>query len=123
MGLDIFLLNEKEEQLADFRKINFVMGWLCRTFETNPEEVNLKPILLSKEKLNDLIDKTETIINAKSNSDDWKEIAKSTLPIYEGFFFGSYEYDDYYYGRIRFVHNSLKNIINTEQDIRIVCWW
>jgi hypothetical protein len=46
---------------------------------------------------------------------DNHELAEDLLPVNGGFFFGSYEYDEYYFEQIQDTYTALTNIIHTSE--------
>jgi hypothetical protein len=94
MGLDMYIMRKvnggKSEQVGYFRKFNALHGWISK----NVGEVeNLAPVVLSEEKLRDLCDVMENVM-------DCPELAASTFPPREGFFFGSQDIDPWYFHRV-----------------------
>ena len=53
--------------------------------------------------------------------------AEELLPTRAGFFFGSTEYDDWYFGDVESVKTTFESILedfNPEEDILTMhCWW
>lgn len=89
MGLDIFF--EKHKVIKHFRKVNF----LVKYFEELGFDVeNQTPLYISKENVVELKERCEEVL--KNN-----ELAEELLPTMSGFFFGSTEYDDYYFDDVK----------------------
>lgn len=101
MGLDINFTKHKVTNLDYFRKVNF----LVRFFEEKGMDVdNQHPYRIEREDLEDLLDRTNQILENH-------ELAEELLPTMEGFFFGSTDYDEYYFEDIQNVNNSVKILL------------
>lgn len=94
MGLDMYLYRKprKDEgikddiQLVYWRKCNAVHDY----FVGDADEDNCTEFVVTKEDIANLIIKCATVLNNKA-------LAQDILPTREGFFFGSYDYDQWYY--------------------------
>lgn len=85
MGLDVFF--EKHKIVGYFRKVNF----LVKYFEDLGFDVeNQTPLYITKEQAVELRNRCQTVL---ANHDKSEEL----LPTMSGFFFGSTEYDEYYF--------------------------
>lgn len=105
MGLDMWLKKrpKKEEELMYWRKANQIRGWIAdhvTGFNDNGETV------VAKEDLEELLKVCESVIEHKS-----EQYSASVLPVTSGFFFGSNEYDDYYYEDVSDTIDVLKEIL------------
>jgi hypothetical protein len=74
-----------------WRKVNAVHDWFVR--EVQEGEDDCKQYHVERDKLVELMELCKKVVN---NQDD-TSIAEETLPAVSGFFFGSTEYDEYYY--------------------------
>lgn len=101
MGLDIFFNKCKTKQIGYFRKVNFLVGF----FENKGMDIeNQRPIDVSKEDVEELIDKCEGILNGKLDPEE-------ELPTREGFFFGSCSYNENYYEDVKNVLEYCKETL------------
>lgn len=59
--------------------------------------------------------------------DKREDVAIEELPTTCGFFFGSTDYDDYYYENVEAVRDWANGVIDstdeTEYKLLLVCWW
>lgn len=120
MGLDIyFYKRDKDNQnhrteLGYFRKVNFLVEYFSLE--------NCVDHICTEGELKDLLDKCNTVLEKRDNS-----ISEELLPTTSGFFFGSTDYDEWYYHDIEHVKETLGNIIGhydpTKEDIIIHAWW
>ena len=93
MGLDIYFLKKKkegDEELGYFRKVNF----LVQFFEDRGYKIeNCVPITITKEDVYSLKECCEQVLGDHS-------LANAYLPTCAGFFFGSTDYDEYYFSDV-----------------------
>lgn len=78
-----------EYDIGYFRKFNALHNYIVREF-TNGED-NCRPVYLSHEDCHKILDTLKSIT---------PENAKDIMPTGSGFFFGSTEYDDYYFSDV-----------------------
>ena len=122
MGLDLYIEKvsryiEKvsRKELAYFRKVNFLIPFFEGFFNTEIE--NLEDLELTKESVEELRDRCERVLNDRT-------LAKDLLPTQSGFFFGSINYDEYYYDDVVDVLDNcnalLQEFDNLKEDEFIV---
>lgn len=99
MGLDIYFY--KKEQVGYFRKVNFLVAF----FEKEGYTVeNCQAVTIEKQSMEKLIDYCRKVLDNHS-------LAPELLPTREGFFFGSLEYDEWYFKNVQEVLNWAQDII------------
>jgi len=104
-------LNPRKE-IGYFRKVNFLMDFF--NYEGNCE---YKEIPL--ECFNELKERCEKVLADHSLADE-------LLPTQSGFFFGSTDYDEWYFKNVEAVRDFCQKVLNeTEPDevIEMYCWW
>lgn len=136
MGLDIFFYrtskknyeefksNKNEESTEDvknktevayFRKVNFLMSFFNYTG-------NCEYMEITESEIKQLIDSCGKVLNERN-----EETSSELLPAQMGFFFGNYEYNDWYYENVEQVLTDFTKILNetdfNEQTILMFCWW
>ena len=122
MGLDMFLYrtdknNKKYEDYQEvgyFRKSNQIHNWFVEKCQDGIDEC--QSTIVPKEKLEELLNVCQTIIApTKGPLPDVVRVAlaEDLLPTVGGFFFGSTEYDDYYFSKINDAIKILQEIIDT----------
>lgn len=89
--------------VAYWRKANAIHKWFC---DLDGGKDECQPIYVTRDNLITLRDLCESVILQPV-------MAESTLPTQQGFFFGSYEYDDWYMEDIRLTVDQLNNILET----------
>lgn len=87
MGLDMYLTDRQGNELGYWRKANAIHGYIVRTAGENVD--NCQKIKLSRYALQTLRSHCLMVLQDISK-------AKELLPPTEGFFFGSYEIDNWY---------------------------
>ena len=102
MGLDISFNRHKfSSEVGYFRKVNF----LVKFFENKGLNVKeQKPLLINKDDAEELLSKCEEVLKDHSKGPE-------LLPTMEGFFFGSTDYDDYYYDSVNETSKFIKNTL------------
>ena len=141
MGLDMYLFRRNKnaqpytnengyeeydrEEVAYWRKANEIHQWFIDSQGLDPN-FNCEYAEVDENDLQELIDTCELVLKHR-NSIDAIEIAESHLPTQGGFFFGSTDYDEYYYDHLKDTIEQLESVIeNTDWDNEIVeysCWW
>jgi len=110
MGLDMYLHRKprKDEDIKDdiqlvyWRKCNAVHEY----FVGDAEEDNCVNFEVSRDDIFDLITKCTMVLNDKSLADE-------LLPTRSGFFFGSYEYDQWYFDMLK---DTVKDCTDVLED-------
>ena len=95
---------ENFEFLAYFRKVNFLFEFFSGSL--NEEETTA---VITRGEMEELIEKCEFVLN---NRDKASEI----LPTCYGFFFGSLDYDDYYFESVAKVLLSFQVVLENYSD-------
>ena len=93
-----------EEDVGYWRKANAIHKWFVDNVQNGVDDC--KDYYVPKEKLEELLDICKKV---KENH----ELAKELLPTTNGFFFGSIDYDEYYFEDIE---NTIKIIEDTFSD-------
>ena len=78
---------------AYWRKANAIHRWFVENVQDGEDEC--KPHYVSEAQLIELRDECQAVL-------DDPDIAAGRLPTQEGFFFGSYEYDEYYMQHLKY---------------------
>lgn len=112
------LNNEYDElnpwkEVAYFRKVNFLLPF----FEYGE---NCSRLEIYEYKIDELLDKCKQVLEDHS-------LAETLLPTQDGFFFGSIEYDDWYFDDVKEVYDKFSEIAEDfnsyEYMLTMVCWW
>ena len=92
-----------EVQVAYWRKSNQIHGWFVKHVQGGVD--NCEEYHVTRDQLQLLLDNCKLVLINK-------EEAPNLLPPQEGFFFGSYEYDEYYWQDIQDTIDQLEKILN-----------
>lgn len=94
-----------------WRKANSIHGYFVETWGDGVDEC--QPIHVPRKGLEDLLDICKVIMKHK---DDPEFDAESTLPPTPGFFFGSYDIDDWYYQDIQNTIDILERVLSNKEQ-------
>lgn len=95
-----------EEELMYWRKANHIHKYFVDTVGRG--EDNCQEMYVDTETITDLINTLKKVVKAKDDS-----VSSELLPTGSGFFFGSKEYDEYYYEECERTLNELSDIIDS----------
>ena len=130
MGLDMYLTertnnNDTETKLLVYwRKANaihkFLSDKIIEEYGLEIEEIeNCQNYLISYQVLSDLMDTCQRVLQHR-------ELAPHELPTYQGFFYGSYDYDDWYFEKVKETIQQIQPILNqyNPEDMFVYSvWW
>ena len=105
MGLDLFYY--KIKKIGYFRKVNFLIPFFESQLGYKIE--NLCKVKIDKEDAEELLRRCSAVLDDHSK-------AEELLPTQEGFFFGSTDYDDYYFMDVERVRDYVKGTLLPEFD-------
>lgn len=98
------------EEAAYWRKANQIHRWFVENVQEGKDDCGSYRVDI--EQLKKLVDICETVLAAKNDT-----LSATLLPPMQGFFFGSYEFDDWYYENVSNTIDMLKEcIINHTVD-------
>lgn len=119
MGLDMYLYgvnyiskydeesNKTKEILTEeiyWRKVNCVHKWFVDNCQEGNDDCRFS-YGFDKETLEELMDICKRILDDHS-------LAEKLLPVEDGFFFGSTEYDEWYFEDIKYSYENLKRVLD-----------
>ena len=120
MGLDIYFYKRDKDnykhltELGYFRKVNFLVNYF------NLE--NCVDHICTRDEMETLLSKCNSVLEKKTES-----ISDKTLPTTSGFFFGSTDYDDWYYKDIQSVKDTITKALNDwdeyKEELIFHAWW
>ena len=105
MGLDIVLFKTKSTEIADFRKINF----LFKFFKDKIGDKNPTTIEVTTDDLEELRERCIKVLADHT-------LAEELLPTCSGFFFGSTEYNKYYFKDVLRVLDTCEALLKQPLD-------
>lgn len=115
MGLDMYFHKDSVEtdEIMYWRKANAIHGYFTRDWigEDNcvPIPVSIDSILELKNICNDIL-----TMKAEGDLDALEDYCETELPTTTGFFFGEYEYDDWYFDDIQNTYDFLNELTKDE---------
>lgn len=98
-------INIVEFEVAYWRKFNALHNWFVENVQEGVDDC--KDYFVEKEQLVELLSILENVLK---NPND----AELLLPSVEGFFFGSTDYDEYYFKKVQDAINQIKEVIDTD---------
>ena len=97
-----------QEDVAYWRKANQIHHWFVKNIQDGEDDCREYPV--SKEDLQSLLEVCQCVKNEPSD-------ANMLLPVSDGFFYGSQEFDQYYFDQIDRTIEVLEEILaNYDQD-------
>lgn len=120
------------EEIGYWRKANAIHNYFV--VNCGDGEDICQQMWVSKENIKDLLDRCEKVVKASKlvkdkndgeNKIEDSSVAEELLPTAEGFFFGSYEYDEWYLEDIKNTITICKNVLKTigDSDIYYQASW
>ena len=112
-------------ELAYFRKFNALQNYFEEKFNLD----NCEKVIMEDYIYEDLLDRTTKVLTAhqQKTQTEAEEIAIKLLPNTEGFFYGSQEYDEYYYEDVEKLIDDLQRMkkmeLDYDADIIYTCWY
>ena len=97
----------KSEEIGYFRKANFLIPFF--EGQIGDKIGNLRGVDISKEDVNELLRRCNIVLNDHSK-------AEELLPTECGFFYGSTDYDEYYFEKVASVRDYIKETLLPEFD-------
>lgn len=92
-----------EVQVGYWRKANQIHAWFVKHVQNGKDDC--QEYHVTRDQLQLLVDNCKLVLMNK-------EEAVNLLPTQEGFFFGSYEYDEYYFGDLQDTIDQLEKVLN-----------
>ena len=106
-----------EVQVAYWRKANHIHAWFVKHVQKGVD--NCEEYYVSRDQLQLLLDNCKIVLMHR-------EEAPNLLPVQEGFFFGNYEYNEYYFSDIQDTIDQLESILKdvpADWEIRYHSSW
>ena len=100
---DNFLSKETRYQVGYWRKANAIHKWFIDHCAKGEDDC--RSMWVSVKKLEELLDIIKDILFDSSS-------AKNKLPTQAGFFFGSQEYDEWYFEDLKYTKDLLERVLN-----------
>lgn len=126
MGLDMYLMDEHNNELAYWRKANAIHRWFRDHCNYNDFDWTSAPApaTVTKQNLLDLVNLCRKIVNRYYSDQDkgesFADFCEETLPTESGFFFGDTTYDEWYVNKLRHTIEVLEPVIDDMDDDDVV---
>ena len=120
MGLDHWIVadtkTDKNVPIIDWRKANHIHNWFVNNVQDGVDDQN--SYVVTREKLELFVELCESVIASPAS-------AKEVLPTASGYFFGSTDYDEWYFEDLKDTVAVLKQALEDEDYITFYygCWW
>ena len=90
--------------IAYWRKANHIHNWLVQNVQSGNDDCGDYSLSISD--MENLVDVCDKVLEARSET-----VSRELLPTTAGFFFGSTQYDDWYYDEIEYTKDVLEEIL------------
>lgn len=94
-------------QVGYWRKANAIHNWIVDHCAEGVDDC--RKIFVSREELEELSNLCEEVLNDHSKAGD-------LLPTCDGFFFGSTDYDEWYYRDLEYTRDLIKQLLSLNRD-------
>lgn len=105
-GVDPDKVETVREQVAYWRKVNCVHQWFVDNVQGGVDECQLSHV--TQKQIQELYDLVCKVLKQKGK----KSAALINLPTQSGFFFGSTDYDEYYWNDLENTKTQLKDVLD-----------
>jgi len=114
MGLDTGLKSKDGTEVIYWRKANAIHQWFVSNVQDGSDDCEEYEVTL--EQLIELKDLCEEILENE-------ELAEELLPTQSGFFFGSTDYDEWYFENISKTHECLIDLLSSYDEDEVFVYW
>lgn len=123
MGLDMEMMSQNSGYRIEWRKANQIFNWLQNRMKEKIEDEyfefeNCEYYDFDRQDIIDLKNICEKVNKIKTN-----DYSEQNLPTCCGFFFGSTDYDEWYYKELEWTAIELQNMLNTSDKNEIYTFW
>lgn len=102
------------EKVGYWRKANQIHNWFVQNVQGGHD--NHDEYRVSREQFQNLLDDINTVLNAKGY-DDEADVIEDLLPTHDGFFFGSTEIGEWYWGDLEYTKNLIQTVLNEIDEV------
>lgn len=107
MGLDMYIYDSMDEQVAYWRKFNALHSWMVKNVQGGVDECQRSELS---------IDHIESLVNILKIIKEVPQKAEVLMPPSDGFFFGSTRIDEYFMEDVANALEVFENIILNYHD-------
>ncbi|EPI5743985.1 hypothetical protein ACS7ZM_002546 [Enterococcus faecalis] len=125
MGLDMWLYEKEQEKveaqaIGYWRKANQIRAFFA-SYAPEQSDINIEMLIVNEEMLLELKQRIMLCLTERN-----EETSSELLPTSQGFFFGSTEYDDWYYQDLEISLPIIEKALTAIKDNKLVFyheWW
>ncbi|WP_279256106.1 hypothetical protein [Enterococcus faecalis] len=125
MGLDMWLYEKEQEKveaqaIGYWRKANQIRAFFA-SYAPEQSDINIEMLIVNEEMLLELKQRIMLCLTERN-----EEASSELLPTSQGFFFGSTEYDDWYYQDLEISLPIIEKALTAIKDNKLVFyheWW
>jgi hypothetical protein len=106
-------------KVLQWRKANAIHEWFVQNVQRGEDDC--KDYYVSREKLEELLSTLGRALDIRKHQGDdmvdptADETIEDILPTQQGFFFGTYEYDDYYWSEVERTYEAINGLLNNDK--------
>lgn len=102
-------------KVLQWRKANAIHEWFVQNVQRGEDDC--KEYYVSRENLEELLSRLGEALDLKNNrhNGDPDITVEDILPTQQGFFFGTYEYDEYYWSEVERTYEAINGLLNNEK--------
>lgn len=97
-------------KVLQWRKANQIHNWFVENVQRGEDDC--KDYYVSRESLEELLATLGQALQAREGGDDTGMTVEDILPTAQGFFFGSEEYDEYYWNQVEWTYEAINKLLN-----------
>ncbi|HGS8723751.1 TPA: hypothetical protein ACMUBK_002558 [Enterococcus faecalis] len=125
MGLDMWLYEKEQEKveaqaIGYWRKANQIRAFFA-SYAPEQSDINIEMLIVNEEMLLELKQRIMLCLTERN-----EQTSSELLPTSQGFFFGSTEYDDWYYQDLEISLPIIEKALTAIKDNKLVFyheWW
>jgi hypothetical protein len=99
-------------KVADWRKANQIHNWFVENVQGGQDDCGEYPV--SRADLEDLLGTLGQALQVRDGGEDPETSIEDVLPNVSGFFFGSQEYDEYYWHEVERTYKIIEELVNDD---------
>lgn len=103
--------------VAQWRKANQIHRWFVEEIQAGEDDCGEHYV--PHEKLVELGVIIDQILDIPAGTEERNALAEELLPVEHGFFFGSYEYDEYYFDQLEYTLKVINHLTRNEEYAKL----
>jgi len=98
--------------VGKWRKANQIHRWFVENIQDGEDDCG--EYMVTQEELGELGLIIDQILDVPAGTEERIAVAEELLPVEQGFFFGSYEYGEYYFEQLEYTLQLIKHLAQSE---------